>query len=72
MITFKKTFEHVAEIWLGSVKIGHMSDLRHVYELSVCYHDFTIKRSQRSAIKQTIKFNFRFRKTNQSWQFYHH
>ena len=55
MIRYIKQTDRVAKIYLDSNVIGHISNLSVLYEVSVCYHDFTLERSLRRFIKPMIE-----------------
>jgi hypothetical protein len=55
MIHFKQQTDNVYKIYLDSILIGYISNLSDFYEVSVCYYDFTVLKSNKRFILSLIK-----------------
>ena len=58
MIHYKQQTNDIAKIYIDSILVGYISNLKAFYEVSVLYHDFKIKRAYRAYINECIKTSY--------------
>ena len=58
MIRFKQQTDNLYKIYKDYLLIGHISVLKTFYEVSVCYYDFTVLKSNKSLIMGLIKQSY--------------